>query len=64
MKCDLCGSKKNVRVFQSSFGKPPYKECRKCFELIMRQACNFHGLKLDNEVIEVEWNKGKEKYPD
>ena len=64
MKCDLCGSKKNVRVFQSSFGKPPYKECRKCFELIMRQACNFHGLKLDNEAIEVEWNKGKGKYPD
>ena len=26
----------------------------------MRQACNFHGLNLDNEAIEVEWNKGKE----
>ena len=61
MRCEICGSKKDVRIFQSVMGHVSYKECRKCFELGVRLGCAMQDLKLDKEALEAEWNRGKDK---
>lgn len=56
MKCDLCGSEKNVRQFAGIRGK--YTECRKCFEKAMKLGVSMLGGKLTKEILESEWNRG------
>ena len=57
MKCEICGSKKDVRLFTSAMGGKPYTECRKCFDRIRMM---FGDTYTDAEVEE-EWNRGKTK---
>lgn len=59
MKCDLCGSKKNVRQFTGMKGNK-YTECRECFEKAMKLGVSMLGEKLTKEILENEWNKGQE----
>lgn len=68
MKCELCSSKKNVRLFGGILFKSSYTECRKCFEkamgmqkrLIMK--CENISEQQFDEYMEQEWNRGKERY--
>ena len=55
MKCEICGSKKDVRIFTSEMGGRAYKECRKCFDKIRLMF----GETYTNEEIEEEWSRGK-----
>lgn len=54
MKCEICGSKKDVRLFTSVFGRPPYTECRKCFLKIAK----LYGKLYSKDEIEKEWQRG------
>lgn len=59
MRCELCGSKKDVRWFS---GKLIYKngftECRECFDKVSmgRYA---EAMNLTKAEIEEEWERGK-----
>lgn len=61
MRCDLCGSKKNVRSFPSVLGRSDYKECRECFEKAFVYGCKMGNVSYTKEDIEKEWNRGKDK---
>lgn len=52
MKCDLCGSKKDVRKFYGVIKQKYYKECRECFEKVMAKTL------YPKEVWEREWVRG------
>ena len=59
MKCDICGSEKNVRQFGGIvFGKA-YRECRQCFEASMRIFASHCAMELTQEDMEYEWNQGR-----
>lgn len=60
MKCELCGSKKNVRKFYGFMHNKFYTECRKCFEKAMDYAAKMQGTTYTKEEIETEWNSGTE----
>lgn len=54
MRCEICGSRKDVRKFFGYVYGRSYTECRKCFLLVMSKC----GAK-DKGEIEEEWNRGK-----
>lgn len=59
MRCDLCGSKKNVRAFYGYLKKTYYKECRECFEKAFIYGCKMGNVPYTKEDIEKEWNRGQ-----
>lgn len=59
MKCDLCGSKKNVRQFGGVLFGKAYRECRSCFEASMNLFASSARLELTQDDLEYEWNLGK-----
>lgn len=59
MKCDLCGSRKNVREFWAPMRRTFYKECRKCFELGFKMLSQCEWAQLTEEDMEREWASGK-----
>lgn len=61
MKCDVCGSKKDVRYFKGLLiYKDGYTECRRCFDKI---ANSKFARGVPKNEIEDEWNRGLLKRP-
>ena len=53
MKCEICGSKKDVKAFYGYIANRYYTECRQCFDL----ACKTMTEKQKKEV----WKTGKNR---
>ena len=52
MKCDICGSKKDVRKFYGFIHRKYYKECKQCFLQIMAKR------NASKAEIDAEWDLG------
>lgn len=58
MRCDICGSKKNVRMFYAPMRMTFYTECRKCFEKAFILGSKMSGIAFTAENMEKEWESG------
>lgn len=58
MRCDLCGSKKNVRIFYAPIRQCFYKECRTCFVKAMRLGALMSRHTITKHQLEQEWQRG------
>lgn len=58
MRCDICGSKKNVRIFYAPTRQRFYKECRTCFLKAMRLGALTCRHTITKQQLEQEWQRG------
>jgi hypothetical protein len=60
MKCEICGSKKNVKCFYGPIENRFYTECRACYEKAMLRCPSHITSKANLEKI---WDNGFDKKP-
>jgi hypothetical protein len=56
MRCDICGSRKDVRKWWGMLKGRYYTECRQCF----LKAVKLYNPNSTQEAIEAEWARGSE----
>lgn len=54
MKCEICGSRKDVRKWYGMLNGRYYTECRQCF----LKAVTLYNPDTTQEEIEAEWARG------